>query len=301
MSEIFENPADPTPVPPSLEESPAPPPPPPPPPIQRRVPNIGHALLLFTFAGLSLFVFELIVILVGGPPITMNAGHIKIEHPKLQLMAEGGTYVVTLLVAWLLFPLLWRRKFLDGLQWHWSEARAQLVKLLPLGLLLGVMSAILNSFLTSSKPPPIEQFFASASDAWIITVFGIVVAPIFEEICFRGFLVPAFAISYDWLRLPRNDASRSYWQTTTTLSRSGYIFSAVLSSVLFAALHGQQLAYAWGALVVLFSVSLILTWVRVKTQSVAASVMVHSAYNSFIFLMTIIQTGGYRHLDRMTH
>jgi hypothetical protein len=40
--------------------------------------------------------------------------------------------------------------------------------------------------------------------------------------------------------------------------------------------------------------------VRVKTQSVAASAMVHATYNGFVFLATILATGGYRHLERMT-
>jgi hypothetical protein len=294
MSDLFENQTAPPPPPPLPEEAAALPP------LQRRVPNLGHALLLFAFAGVSLFVFELIVILIGGPQVAMNGGHMTIEHPKLQLAAEGGTYVVTLLVAWLFFPLLWRRSFLNGLQWNWAAARDQLSKLVSLGLLVGVMSAVANAFLSSAKPPPIEQFFLKASDAWLITVFGIVIAPVFEEICFRGFLVPGIAIAYDWLSLKRSEESRFFWQTTTTLSTGGYVFAAVISSVLFAALHGQQLAYARGALVVLFCVSCLLTWVRVRTQSVAASVMVHGAYNSFIFLVTIIQTGGYRHLERMT-
>jgi hypothetical protein len=50
---------------------------------------------------------------------------------------------------------------------------------------------------------------------------------------------------------------------------------------------------------VLFSISLLLTFVRVKTGSVAASVLVHGAYNGFVFLMVMVQTGGYRHLERM--
>ena len=65
-------------------------------------------------------------------------------------------------------------------------------------------------------------------------------------------------------------------------------------------LHAQQVAHIWAALVGLFSISLVLTFVRVKTQSVAASTLVHASYNGFIFLMTLIATGGYRHLDRMT-
>jgi len=43
----------------------------------------------------------------------------------------------------------------------------------------------------------------------LITLFGTLVAPMFEEIAFRGFLLPAFAIAYDWLslRAPRRDTS----------------------------------------------------------------------------------------------
>ena len=79
------------------------------------------------------------------------------------------------------------------------------------------------------------------------------------------------------------------------------LFSAILTSVLFAWMHAPQVSHLWAALLGLFSISLVLTLVRVKTQSVAASAMVHAAYNGFVFLMALIATGGYRHLDRMTH
>ena len=77
------------------------------------------------------------------------------------------------------------------------------------------------------------------------------------------------------------------------------IFSAILTSILFALLHAQQLDHLWAAVVLLFSVSLVLTLVRIRTQSVAASALVHAAYNSFIFIMVLIQTGGYRHLEKL--
>jgi len=64
-------------------------------------------------------------------------------------------------------------------------------------------------------------------------------------------------------------------------------------------MHATQVAHLWAALLVLFTISLVLTWVRVKTGSVAASVLVHGAYNFFVFLMVMIATGGYRHLERM--
>ena len=57
----------------------------------------------------------------------------------------------------------------------------------------------------------------------------------------------------------------------------------------------------WAALLALFSISLVLTFVRIKTGSVAASTLVHASYNFFDFLLLCIATGGYRHLDRLTH
>jgi membrane protease YdiL (CAAX protease family) len=161
--------------------------------------------------------------------------------------------------------------------------------------------AIITAFISSPKNLPIDEFFATPATAWIITLFGTFAAPVFEEICFRGFLFPAFAIAYDWIALPRTPEARTQWQSTTSLTPASLVFSAVLTSFLFAMLHAQQDAHIWAALVGLFCISLVLTFVRVKTQSVAASTLVHASYNGFIFLMTLIATGGYRHLDRMTH
>jgi hypothetical protein len=271
------------------------------PPAPRRIPNFGHALLFVSFAGLLLLVSEVSLILLGKQPAALHNGTITVQHPMLQIAMMAAIYLVTLLAAWLAFPLLWRRPFLDGLQWHWSVARGQANRLIALGLVLGVMMAIVTAFISSPKDLPIDEFFATPATAWLITLFGTLAAPAFEEICFRGFLFPASAIAYDWIALPRTPEARTRWQSTASLTPASLIFSALLTSFFFAMLHAQQDAHIWSALAGLFCISLVLTFVRVKTQSVAASTLVHASYNGFIFLMTLIATGGYRHLDRMTH
>lgn len=267
----------------------------------RRIPNIGHALLFISFTGFLLAISELLLLAIYGAPAISHSGTLQVVHPKLQIAAEGATYAATLLASYFLFPLLWHRPFLDGLRWQWIAGRNQAARLISLGFILGVTSALVDSLISNNKTPPIDQFFLKASDAWVITFFGVIVAPIFEEICFRGFLVPAIAIAYDWLSIPRTPESHMRWQATTSLTPLSLIFSGVVSSFLFAFIHGAQVGYAWGAMIVLFSVSLILTFVRVKTESVAASTLVHMAYNAFIFIVMIFATGGYRHLDRMAH
>jgi uncharacterized protein len=269
-------------------------------PVPRRIPNLGHAFLFVSFAGLMLLLFELILLVRGEAPAAVQNGVITIQHPKLQLAAMAATYLTTLLAAWLFFPIVWHRPFLDGVRWHWEMARRQAARLITLGFVLGAMVQVVTYFITSPKTLPIDDFFLTQSDAWLITLFGTLLAPAFEEICFRGFLVPAFAIAYDWLSLPRTPEAHTRWQRTTTLTPAALIFSAVLSSICFALLHAQQVSHLWAALLVLFSVSLVLTFVRVKTDSVACSTLVHGAYNFFVFLALMIATGGYRHLDRMT-
>lgn len=270
-------------------------------PVPRRIPNLGHAALFVAFAGLMLVVFELALMIAKLAPAVVKNGVMVIEHPLLQIGVMAATYLSTLLAALVLFPLMWHRSFLDGIQWHWTTAREQARRLVTLGLALGVTVAILTSFISPPKSMPIDEFFASAATAWVITLFGTIAAPVFEEICFRGFLLPAIAIAYDWISLPKTAEARTRWQTTTTLTPAALMFSAVLTSFGFAMMHAQQVAHLWAALLVLFSVSLVLTFVRVKTQSVAASAMVHATYNGFVFLATIFATGGYRHLERMGH
>jgi len=269
--------------------------------IPRRIPNIGHALLFVSFAGFLLLIAEVLLVAFGKSPAALVAGVITVQHPKLQIAAMASTYVVTLFAGWLFYPLMWHRTFLDGLQWHWATARKQAGQLIALGFVLGLMMQVVTYFIPSPKSLPIDDFFLTPTTAWLVTIFGTVVAPIFEEICFRGFLVPAFAIAYDWLSLPRTDEARVHWRMTTTLTTGSLLFSAVLSSLCFAMLHAQQVAHLWAALLGLFTISLVLTFVRVKTQSVAASTLVHSAYNGFVFITVLFATNGYRHLDRMTH
>ncbi len=130
-------------------------------------------------------------------------------------------------------------------------------------------------------------------------LMGTFLGPLFEEIAFRGFLLPAFATAYDWLSLERTPAGLRRWTQTTDHSKGALIFAALVSSIPFALLHGPQLEWAWGPVGVIFGVGLVLAIVRIRTHSVACSTLVHLTYNLTIFFAALIQTGGFRHLDRL--
>ncbi|WP_263366136.1 CPBP family intramembrane glutamic endopeptidase [Edaphobacter bradus] len=270
--------------------------------VPARVPHIGHALLFVLFAAVVLFFTEAAILAFSHPAARDPHKSITaLINPKLIVGSEAFTYIATLLFSWAVFPLLWHRSFADGLRWDLPAALRNVLKLVPLGIVLSVTVQAISSLLPVPKSIPMDDFFRSASDVWLVTAFGIFLAPMFEEVCFRGFFLPAFAIAYDWLSLPRSPAAHERWRITTSLTAPAIVFSTVVTSILFTALHGQQVGFAWPVLILLFCVSLILTLVRLRTQSVACSTLVHAGYNLTIFLHLFIGTGGYRHLERMTN
>jgi membrane protease YdiL (CAAX protease family) len=268
-----------------------------PPDAPHRIPHLGHALLFLAIAGLLLILSQLALLGVNHSPHTNPAD----VSPKLLVASEALTYLATLGISWFLFPVLWKRSFPDGIELNPDAARRNALRLIPIGLILSFTVQAISSLATMPKNIPMDDFFRTSSDIWIITAFGTLLAPLFEEILFRGFLLPAFAIAYDWLSLPRTPAARDLWQSTNKITLPALIFSAVLTSILFTALHGQQVDYAWPVLLLLFCVSLVLTIVRLRLRSVLASTLVHASYNFTIFLTAFIATDGFRHIDKLAH
>ncbi|HXE07527.1 MAG TPA: CPBP family intramembrane glutamic endopeptidase [Acidobacteriaceae bacterium] len=265
----------------------------------RRIPNLGHAALFVGFAVLMVLLFTLASVMLGGVKASPNGAIGAVAHPRVLIFAQAGAYLATLIAAWLFFPMVWRRPFLEGLQWRWPAAQNRAGKLLSLGFVLGFVAAAASAFIKTPKTLPLDKFLSTPTDAWFLVVFGIFVAPAFEEICYRGFLLPAFAIAFDWVRLPRTPEAQRQWQTSRVISGAGMIFATILSSIFFAMMHFEQDAHLWVVMLVLFCVSVVLTAVRVKTGSVAASTLVHAAYNSFQLITLAVATGGFRHLDKI--
>jgi membrane protease YdiL (CAAX protease family) len=263
-----------------------------------RIPHLGHAFLFLSLTLALLLIMRLVTQAISP---SAPAGQSVNISPKIVILSEVFTYLATLAASWFIFPLLWQRSFISGIQANASAARRNALRLIPLGIALSLVVQASSSLITMPKDVPMDDFFRTRSDIWIVTVFGIFLAPLFEEILFRGFFLPAFAIAYDWLSLPRSDAALTEWHSTNKITTPAWAFAAVLSSVAFAALHGQQIGFAWPVLILLFCVSLILTTIRLRLRSILASTLVHASYNFAIFVTAFVGTGGYRHLDKLTH
>ena len=138
--------------------------------------------------------------------------------------------------------------------------------LVGLGAMLAVSVLIVSSLLPPETPPPIERLLSSSSAMWIFAVFGIGVAPLFEEIIFRGFL---FKVLYE-MRGPK--------------------VAVPVTAVLFALLHVPQLWGSWAGVALIFVVGYILSLVRERSNSLIPSLIMHTSYNAMLFGVFIVST-----------
>jgi hypothetical protein len=267
-----------------------------------RIPHLGHLALFVAFL---LFGFLCATVLMLGAYFLHLGGVTTQEQIKTNVVYllgfEAILYIFTIALSIPLFPLLWRKSFFAGVQWrgrtalHWSW----LLALIALGCFgLAMLDEVL---LPGPEHAPIEELFRSPGAAWTMFIFGVTLAPFFEEMLFRGFLLPTLATAWDW------SAERLTHQQPRPLDENGHpqwslaamIAAAIPTSLLFALIHADQQGHSLGPFLLLVTVSLILCAVRLKLRSLAASTLVHSCYNFLIFSMMLIGTDGFRHLDKM--
>ena len=262
----------------------------------KRIPHLGHAVLFFSLAFLLVNLCALAV---------FSAFNIRLElmdrHPGVALTSQALAYALTLATSAWLFPRIWHRSFLHGIQWNVLAAHRRWYLVVPGGVLLSAVAQAALHFLPSPETTAFDNLLKTQHSAWLLAAFAVLLAPVTEEIAFRGFLLPALATAYDWLALERTQAGLRKWQNSSMQTASALVFAAIFSSVPFALLHADQLSHAWGAVGVLYGVSLVLSFVRIRTHSVACSALMHATYNFSIFAVIFFSSGAFRHLERLSH
>ena len=267
-----------------------------------RQPHLGYTLLLLLIGFILLLVVSAGVIAAGAflhllPHSVPEASR---GFPKTSILIEALTFGGTLGFAALVFPRMWHRSFGATIAFHAETAARYAGPLALAGVVLSIVAQLIESRLKLKQDMPVDDFFRHPADVWVVALFGVLVAPVCEEIFFRGFLLRGLAIAWDWIRSRRSASTRTMWHMETSLSRTAWIAGGVISSGLFAAMHAAQLGFAWNAVGVLWLVGGALTVVRIRLNSVAASALVHAVYNGFIFALLFVGTDGFRHLDKVT-
>ena len=140
------------------------------------------------------------------------------------------------------------------------------------GAVLALVITFTGGFFNSKETLPIEQLLQARVSMMLFAVLGVLVAPLVEETIFRGFLYPV--IARQW----------------------GVAAGVAVTGTLFGMMHAAQLGHAYGQIALLVLVGVVLTWVRARTGTVAASYFVHLGYNGLQLLGYLFYVvGSVRH------
>ena len=224
---------------------------------------LGGMLLFGTLIGLGLH--------FAGIPIPQEMSPLML---RIELGAQCLAYLLVLLFMYYLVTGEYGRGFAEAVRWTAPPPRVWPYYLAG-GVALSFFVGLIGRIVPFPPHLPIDKYFQDRTSAWLLTIFGITLAPLVEELFYRGFVYPALA------------------------RRVGMTAGTMITAAAFALMHSAQLAHAWGPLFILFLVGLALTVVRIVSRSVVPGVLMHMAYNATLFTMLYIASDGYRHLEKV--
>jgi membrane protease YdiL (CAAX protease family) len=230
---------------------------------------------------LQIVALTIVSLLVFWPLVGVAAQ--RLLYPKVAILevltyppvAVLGQVFAYLLILGFMVSIVKRMPSQDAwqaIQWNWPKNWSTY---LLAGIALSFALQGLAHFLPIPKQLPMDRFFRTPADAWVVSLFGLTFAPLLEELFFRGFLYPVLA------------------------RRFGVAIAVLVTSAGFSLIHAAQLGQAWGPVLVIFMVGLALTITRAVTKSVAAGLIMHVAYNGTLSILLFMGTGGFRHLERL--
>jgi hypothetical protein len=207
-----------------------------------------------------------------------------IFHVPFSAMQDGstlksGVLIVTqtlwsaLAIAYLYAVVRFRtgEPFWRSIGWRSFHSGTSPLRYLSGGAALSIGIIVAGQFVNQSVDLPIEKLFENRFSVLLLMALGVLVAPLVEETIFRGFIYPVIARQF------------------------GVPAGILTTGILFGLLHAAQLWGGWGQIGLMVCVGIVLTWVRARTGTVAASYLVHLGYNGLLFLGVVLGTGGLRH------
>jgi len=162
-------------------------------------------------------------------------------------------------VGWA-WALSLRRHALGLREWGFRRPGLSILWLVPLCLVIDVAVTIaVAPFLRPSGRSIVEVFPHTVAGGVLLALSAVVMAPLMEEVFFRGFLFRGL------------------------LARCGPVWSAVISAALFAAVHREP-----SRILPLFVAGLLLAWVYYRTRSLWTSIALHASVNALVFVLWLL-------------
>ncbi len=249
------------------------------PPTQSSFPawSAWDVLAVLVFTAVAVFGFSLAALFIARtfPAYRQMPVSELATNARVVIGAQAAAYPLVLLFMFVLVRSRTRERFGKGIHWNWPGVSAP--GFFVLGIILAVVIDGLSRFLPIPKSVPMDKYFTDAASAYLMAIFGMTLAPLLEELFFRGLLYPVLRRAFS------------------------LTIAIVLTAAAFAAIHGTQLGYAWAPILSIFVVGVVFTVARERSNSVASSFLMHCGYNFALFGMLWLASDHYRHLEKLAN
>ncbi|MGB9457187.1 MAG: type II CAAX endopeptidase family protein, partial [Bryobacteraceae bacterium] len=233
-----------------LAPEPAAPPPP------ERDPFWGYSDLLW-FSGMA----------IGAMLVGWAVGGLTLALFKLKVASLAAEMIVLYAVLFGSLQVMLRVRY-DRPFWRslgWKPIRLPVMMVMLSGMITAVLVAMASTLIrTPTGENPMTQLLETRADVLVMGTLGITLAPICEELAFRGFLQPLLVRSL------------------------GAAPGIALAAVAFGLLHFQEYGNSWRHALIIALAGAAFGCMRHATGSTKAAAIMHAAYNLlfFIALMT---------------
>ena len=247
---------DPSPGDPFIEPLPAPP----------REPFWTYTDLLLV---LGLLVASLVVLVLGGGFLVAIYPTFRDDPTPLLLPFQVAVYGGLYLAFFVTLRARYRQPVFVSLGWrrtHFNLAVAAVGG----AILAFVVSGLAWLLHTPQVPSPLDRFMNSPVNLVLIAILAVTIAPLFEELFFRGFLQPLFSHTF------------------------GVAAGIFITAVIFGSLHAPEYSWAWQYAVAVALVGIVLGWIRARSGSIIPSTLMHASYNS-VFVIALLVSKHAKH------
>jgi|SRR5271157_1018624 len=219
------------------------------------------------YPDLCLFVFfGLLGLLAGAVVLKIEASvfHFAKAPVAALLPAQMATYAVLFGGLRLIFRMHYGRPFWSSLGWTPVPVAARYVA--AAGAFTAAAAILAGGLIhLPQEENQITELLQQGNAAILLmAAFGVAIAPLCEELVFRGFLQPLLARSL------------------------GATAGILIAGAAFGLLHFREYGNSWRHALLLSGAGACFGWMRHATRSTKASAIMHAAYNGLLFLLLAI-------------
>jgi hypothetical protein len=219
---------------------------------------------LMLFAGLTVASVMFSLLLAKA---AMAVFHLHAAGPvsvAVLLLAQMAGYAVLFGALRLMFHVQYDRPFWKSLGWAPLPVPAPYVVAAGAGTAMAAILAGAAIHLPQTENQMSELLQQGTLALVLMTIFGVGIAPLCEELAFRGFLQPLLARSF------------------------GAPAGILMAGVAFGLLHFREYGNSWRHALLLSGAGACFGWMRHASKSTKASVVMHASYNGLLFLLLAI-------------